>query len=454
MSRQLFGTDGIRGVAGKAPLDPRTVHATGAALGAWCRSHAPAGETPEVVVGMDTRESGSWIAEQVAGGLAREGVRARFAGVITTPGVAYLTKNDTFVAGVMISASHNPFQDNGIKIAGHSGYKLPDSEELEIEKVIFRLLTEGIEATRRVMEVEARLDARYLEYLLSTFPGRLDGMKIVLDCGNGAASRLGPEALERLGAHLVVTNAEPNGRNINLECGATHVDKLRARVVAERAAAGFAFDGDADRCIAVSASGAIVDGDAVLLMMARYLHARGRLHAKDGSPVVVATVMSNLGFQRALERDGIGLIRTAVGDKYVLEEMVKRGAPIGGEQSGHLIFMEQATTGDGLLTALRVLEVMQQTGKPLDELTEGFHSYPQKLVNLRVKERRPLADLVAVNAAIEAAEQSLGSDGRVLVRFSGTEPLLRVMVEGPTNESVENHCALIAGAIRSELGAS
>ena len=452
MSRQLFGTDGIRGVAGQYPLDAQTVHAAGAALGAWCREHSPAGDSPEVVIGMDTRESGPWIAEQVAGGLAREGVQARLAGVITTPGVAYLTKNDAFVAGVMISASHNPFQDNGIKIFGHTGYKLPDSDELKVEAGIFRLKAEGIEAAARKLEVEASLDARYLDFLLSTFPQRLDGCKIVIDCGNGAASRLGPELLERLGAEIVTMGCQPDGRNINLDCGALHVNKLRARVVAEGAMAGFAFDGDADRCIGVSASGAIVDGDAVLLMMARYLKSIGRLSSNDGTPLVVATVMSNLGFERALARDGISLARTAVGDKYVLEEMVRRGAPIGGEQSGHLIFLEQATTGDGLLTALRVLEIMRATGQPLDALMDGLQVYPQKLVNVRVKERKPLSDLLVVNEAIQSAERQLGAEGRVLVRFSGTEPLLRVMVEGPTDESVNTHCASIAGAIRQELG--
>ena len=245
---------------------------------------------------------------------------------------------------------------------------------------------------------------------------------------------------------------QPDGRNINLDCGALHVSKLRARVVAEGAMAGFAFDGDADRCIGVSASGAIVDGDAVLLMMARYLKSIGRLSSNDGTPLVVATVMSNLGFERALARDGISLARTAVGDKYVLEEMVRRGAPIGGEQSGHLIFLEQATTGDGLLTALRVLEIMRATGQPLDALMDGLQVYPQKLVNVRVKERKPLSDLLVVNEAIQSAERQLGAEGRVLVRFSGTEPLLRVMVEGPTDESVNTHCASIAGAIRQELG--
>ncbi len=452
MSRQLFGTDGIRGVAGQYPLDAETVFAAGASLGAWCREHSPAGESPEVVIGMDTRESGPWIAEQVAGGLGREGVRGRMAGLITTPGVAYLTKNDDFVAGVMISASHNPFQDNGIKVFGHTGYKLPDADELKIEEGIFRLKREGLSAVPVKMELDTSLDERYIDHLLSTFPGRLAGLKIVLDCGNGAASHLGPALLERLGAQVIRMGCQPDGRNINQDCGALHVGKLCSRVVAEGADAGCAFDGDADRCIGVSSSGAIVDGDAVLLIVARYLKSLGRLTSKDGSQVVVATVMSNLGFEKALEREGITLARTAVGDKYVLEEMIQRGAPIGGEQSGHLIFLEHATTGDGMLTALRILEIMAATRQPLDALTVGLQVYPQKLVNVRVKERRPLNDLMAVQGAIHSAERQLGNEGRVLVRFSGTEPLLRVMVEGPTNESVDTHCASIAGAIRQELG--
>ncbi len=452
MSRQLFGTDGIRGVAGKYPLDPETIFAAGASLGAWCREHSPAGEAPEVVIGMDTRESGPWIAEQMAGGLASEGVRGRLAGLITTPGVAYLTKNDDFVAGVMISASHNPFQDNGIKVFAHTGYKLPDADELKIEQGIFGLKKPGITAVPAKMDLDPSLDERYVEHLVSTLPGRLTGMKIVVDCGNGAASHLGPALFERLGAQVIKMGCEPDGRNINKDCGALHVGQLCSRVVAEGADAGFAFDGDADRCIGVSSSGAIIDGDAVLLIVARYLKSQGRLASNDGSDVVVATVMSNLGFERALERDGITLVRTAVGDKYVLEEMVRRGAPIGGEQSGHLIFLEHATTGDGMLTALRILEIMATTGESLDALTAGLQVYPQKLVNVRVKERKPLIDLSAVQGAILSAERELGTEGRVLVRFSGTEPLLRVMVEGPTDESVDTHCASIAGAIRQELG--
>jgi len=447
MSRQLFGTDGIRGVAGQYPLDRETVHAVGMALGSWSMSHSDA---PEVVIGMDTRESGPWIAEEVAGGLAREKVKARLAGLITTPGVAYLTRTGPFVAGVMISASHNPFADNGIKVFAHNGYKLPDYEEMKLEQRIFACKNEGAEPV--AMTPEDYLGRQYLDYLASTFSETLAGKKLVVDCGNGAASYLGPALLRRLGAEVLAIGAEPNGRNINLNCGALHVDALCKRVVEERANAGFAFDGDADRCIAVSGSGRIIDGDAVLLIVARHLHLQGRLNANGDGPLVVATVMSNLGLEKALAAEGILLLRTAVGDKYVLEEMLKKGARIGGEQSGHVIFLEQATTGDGLLTALRVLEVMCATGRSLDELTIGLSVFPQKLVNVRVKERKPLSDLAAVQSAIQDAERGLGDDGRVLVRFSGTEPLARVMVEGPTNEVVDHHVHRIADTIRAELG--
>jgi phosphoglucosamine mutase len=445
MGRELFGTDGIRGVAGAYPLDPQTVHAVGSALGDWCQHQA---QNPCVLIGMDTRESGPWIAAQVAGGLARHGVKSGLAGVISTPGIAHLTRAGDFVAGVMISASHNPFQDNGIKIFGHSGYKLPDAEEERLEAVIFAEIAARIEPIEQVNEVEPNLDEVYLDSLVKQFRGSLAGMKIVNDCGNGAAWQLAPAAMERLGAIVVTTGCQPNGRNINLDCGALHVDGLKARVLDAGADCGFAFDGDADRCIAVAGNGRIVDGDAILLLCARHLKAQERL---PGS-VVVATVMSNLGLQRALAADGIELVRTAVGDKYVLQEMLRRKAVLGGEQSGHVIFTDSATTGDGLLTALRTLEVMTSTGRPLADLVADLEVYPQKLLNVRVKERRPIEDLLAVCEAIRAAEQALGDRGRVLVRFSGTEPLARVMVEGPTDEAVSSHASSIADAIRSELG--
>ena len=445
MPKELFGTDGIRGVAGEYPLDRATVHAFGVALGADVRRHAA---DATVVIGMDTRESGPWIAGQVAAGMARHGVRAVPAGVITTPGIAWLTRSDTFAAGVMISASHNPYQDNGIKVFGHSGYKLPDEEEHAVEREIFRLVGETPGAPLE-LSPDAGLAARYLDYLASTVSGSFGGTRIVLDCGNGAAFELAPELFRRVGAEVRAICHEPDGRNINRGCGALYVDALRAAVLESGADVGVAFDGDADRAIFVARDGRIVDGDAVLLIAARALKAAGRL---DGD-LVVATVMSNLGLERALEREGIRLARTPVGDKYVLEEMLRTGAVLGGEQSGHVIFRQFATTGDGLLTALRILEIARAAGARLEELTDGLEIYPQRLENVRVREKRPLGELAAVTREIEACRRAFGASGRVLVRFSGTEPLARVMVEGPDHAQVDEFTRRIAAAIRNEIGA-
>ncbi len=445
--RELFGTDGIRGVAGQYPLDAETVHAFGVALG---RELKTASAHPEVLIGMDTRESGPWIAAQVAGGLGREGVGVRSAGVVTTPGAAYLTRTGPFVAGVMISASHNPFRDNGIKVFSHSGFKLPDHEEHAIEQEIFRLRGEAIDPVPAPVEPDPALDGVYLEYLASTTAARFDGLKVVLDCGNGAAWELAPELFTRLGAGVVAVGAAPDGRNINLDCGALHVQGLARRVVAERGDFGVAFDGDADRAIFVARSGKIVDGDAVLYLAARALHAAGELPGN----LVVATVMSNLGLEKALEAEGIRLLRTPVGDKYVLEEMVRTGAALGGEQSGHVIFRRYATTGDGMLTALRVFEIARCAGAGLDELTAGLPVYPQRLRNVFVREKKPFASLPSVSAEIRRWEEVFGASGRILVRYSGTELLARVMVEGPDLERVEDSTARIAAAIENEIGLS
>src|SRR5688572_6477163 len=311
MARQLFGTDGIRGEAGSYPLDPKTTHALGIALGRWASRHHA---SPEVLIGMDTRESSEWLARQVAGGLTEAGVKPRFAGLITTPGVAYLTRSMDFVAGVMISASHNPFQDNGIKVFDHSGFKLPDTEEHALEDQIFALLKNGVQPVTAELTVDETLDRAYIDFLVSTMRCRLDGLRIVLDCANGAASQLAGSLFERVGAKVTTTACAPDGRNINLNCGALHVENLRDEVLRQGADAGVAFDGDADRCIMVSHSGKIVDGDAVLLIAATDLHETDRLKP----PLVVATVMSNLGLEHALRRRGITLLRTSVGDKYVL----------------------------------------------------------------------------------------------------------------------------------------
>jgi phosphoglucosamine mutase len=452
LSRQLFGTDGIRGVAGEPPMDPRTAHALGFALGTWAREVHPK-DIPEgmaeVVIGMDTRESGPWLAEQVAGGLARAGVKARFAGIITTPGVAYLTRTGPFVAGVMISASHNPYQDNGLKAISHSGYKLPDDVELHLEGLMSQWLASGQAVEPQQLTVDPSLDNLYTDYLSSTVSAKFP-LNIVVDCANGAATELAPRLFERLGVTVDWIGAKPNGRNINLDCGSLHLDNLRKRVLETKADLGIAFDGDADRALFVSGSGKIVDGDAVLFLAGVSMKQSGQLTGD----VVVATVMSNLGLEKALGAHGIEMLRTPVGDKYVLEEMLKRGASIGGEQSGHVIFLKQATTGDGLLTALRVLEIIHKSGKTLDALIAEIKTFPQKLVNVRVKNKRPLSDLLAVQTEIQAAERAFAGSGRVVVRFSGTEPLARVMIEAKTHEEVEEWTGRIADAIRAELGSA
>lgn len=441
--RQLFGTDGMRGVAGEYPLDARTTFAVGVALGKWVRGHQVASE---IAIGMDTRESGPSIAEAVAGGLASQGVAARFAGLISTPGIAFVTRTGPFSAGVMISASHNPYRDNGIKIFDHSGFKLPDEQEHELERDIFAFLESTAEAAPQKLTVDEGLDLAYIEHLAATLPAGLRGMRVVVDAANGAVSYLAPALFERLGAVVDRIGCAPDGRNINLNCGSLHLENLRERVLATGADVGVAFDGDADRALFVSHSGRIIDGDAVMLVTALPLRASGRLKE------VVATVMSNLGLERALERHGIGLVRTPVGDKYVLQEMIRRKAPLGGEQSGHIIFRDYGTTGDGLMTAVRVFDAMRNSGKNLDTLTSELETYPQLLVNVRLKTRRPLEELERANSEIQAAQAEFGASGRILVRFSGTEPLARVMVEGPQIRRVEHFAHRIAEAIRAEIG--
>lgn len=450
MGRQLFGTDGIRGRPGHFPLDRATTFAVGRALGNWARGRS---ERPEVVLGMDTRESGPRLAALVAGGLEASGVRSRFAGVITTPGIADLARSGPYVAGVMISASHNPYQDNGIKVFDHSGYKLPDELEQQLEEEILRVRQDGGAVREAAPVREPGLDLQYLEALAAT-SGRLEGLTLVVDCANGAAYELAPKLFRRLGAQVFTVACAPDGRNINLGCGALHPELLSRQVTARGAELGVAFDGDADRAIFVSHSGRVVDGDLVLFLCGRSLAAKGLLGASNGRPVVVATVMSNLGLEEAVRSWGAELVRTPVGDKYVLEEMLRREALLGGEQSGHVIFRHYATTGDGLLTALRVLEVMRETGKSLDELTAEFPRYPQRLENVRVAVKRPLEELAAVQREIEQARRSFGGRGRVVVRFSGTEPLARVMVEGPDAALVAEHAERIAAALRRELGSA
>lgn len=454
MARKLFGTDGIRGVAGQPPLDAVTAQAFGAALGEWAVRQAAAcgAARAGVVIGMDTRESGPWLARCVAAGLRSAGAEVHSAGLATTPEIAYLARTRDFAAGVMISASHNPYQDNGLKAFDHSGFKLPDETEKEIEKRIFELIPRQTAGEPVEIREDPSLDSDYASYLISTCDGRLDGRRIVLDCANGAASELGPEVFERLGAEVIRAGCEPDGRNINKGCGSLYPQRLQRLVAEHGADFGAAFDGDADRCILAGASGKLIDGDHVLLIAARDLLARGQLRGRNGERAVVATLMSNLGLERALASDGVRLIRTAVGDKYVLEEMLRADLPLGGEQSGHVIFRQYATTGDGLLTALRMAGLVALTGLSFEDLTADFQVSPQLLVNVRFKVKRPLEELRQVRDEIAAAEAEFGEAGRVLVRFSGTEPLARVMVEGPSHERVEFRARRIAAAIASALG--
>ncbi|MFN0102656.1 MAG: phosphoglucosamine mutase [Bryobacteraceae bacterium] len=445
MGRQLFGTDGIRGVAGEYPLDGRTVFAFGRALGEWALTHS---STPRVLIGMDTRESGPGLAAQVTAGLEREGVAFDVAGVLTTPGVAWLTKTGPYAAGLMISASHNPFQDNGLKVFAHSGYKVPDAEELELEKRIFALAA-GPAGESREIQSHSGIGQAYIDFLRGTFTRSLAGFKIVVDGGNGSASSFAPELLRSFGAEVVELHCFPNGRNINLHCGALHTEQIQDAVVAHNADLAVAFDGDADRAMFAARSGRKVDGDHVLLICGRDAKLRDRLPGN----IVVATVMSNLGLELALKKHGIRLTRTAVGDKYVLEEMIRLGAAIGGEQSGHIIFHEHATTGDGMLTMLRLLDVMVRQSAGLDALAAELHILPQTLVNVRFGKKRPLEELDSVQAAIRSCQDEFGEAGRVVVRFSGTEPLARVMVEGTTLDRVGHHAELIANAIQRELRA-
>ena len=452
--RKLFGTDGIRGVAGVAPLDRRTVFAVGVALAK--HTGASGCESCRVVLGMDTRESSEWIAATLAAGLRSGGALVESAGVITTPAIAFLTVSHGFSAGVVISASHNPWQDNGIKVFGPDGYKLPDATELAIEEEIFRQM-EADHADHEhdpVPEVEESDRAEYAQALLAAVPGlSLDGKRIVLDCANGAASAVAPQLFAGLagvgGGEVQVRNASPDGRNINEGCGALHPEVVARMVVEAKADLGVTFDGDADRALFADRHGRVVNGDAVLLLAARDLKRRGLLDRDT----VVATTMSNMGLESALKRDGIRMLRAPVGDKYVLEEMRKSGACLGGEQSGHVLFAGRSTTGDGLLTALLLLDIVHRSGKSLDELIADLKTFPQTIVNVRVREKKPLETLPAVQTAISTAEQELQDSGRVVIRYSGTEALARVMIEAEDEAAMRRHAEAIAGAIRSELGA-
>ncbi len=447
--KKLFGTDGIRAVAGKTPLDAPTIYAIGLAL---AHSLATAAPSPRVVLGMDTRESGAWIAATLTAGLTAGGASVESAGVITTPAIAFLTRTHGFAAGIVISASHNPWQDNGIKVFGPDGYKLPDSTELAIEDEIFRRLATAAPAPLEQTAPPAVNEADrtdYVRFLLGAVPGlSLDGKRIVIDCANGAASAVAPQLFAGLGGEILITHASPDGRNINENCGALHPEIVAAQVKVQNASMGITFDGDADRALFADEHGRVVNGDAVLLLAARDLQARGLLT----NATVVATTMSNMGLEAALKRSGIQMLRAAVGDKYVLEQMISTGAALGGEQSGHIIFTGRGTTGDGLLTGLLLLDIVHRSGKTLSELVADLKVFPQVIVNVKVREKKPLETIPTVVAAILAAERALADSGRVVIRYSGTEALARVMIEAESEPLMRHHADTIADAIRAELG--
>jgi phosphoglucosamine mutase len=453
--RQLFGTDGIRGVAGEFPLTKRSTYLIGRALG-----HDLMRTTPraQAVIGQDTRESSGWIADRVAEGLAAVGVEVHSAGVITTPGVAYLARSRGMAAGVVISASHNPWTDNGIKVFSGDGFKLTDARELAIEKEIFALLQDASAADDTALKIpkpsmpgEAELRHAYVKSLADGVSSDLSKLRVLVDCANGAATAEAPELFRRLRIQATFIHVSPHGKNINEGCGALHPETL-GKLVAESERQfdlGVTFDGDADRALFCDSSGHIVNGDGVLLAAARDLHARGKLKADT----VVSTTMSNMGLEIALKKSGIRMLRANVGDKYVLEEMLKTGATLGGEQSGHIIFRDvDSTTGDGLLTALRLMDIIVRTGKPLAELIADLRILPQKIQNIRVREKIPFSQIPAVQSAIEAAERDLNGNGRVVVRYSGTEALARVMVEAESEEKMQSLTAAIAAEIQKALG--
>jgi len=447
MAKELFGTDGIRGVPGTPPLDDQTLYAAGRGLAEFLRKGLG---SAHVLIGMDTRESGPHIASLLAAGLQAGQATVEFAGVITTPGIACLVRQNDYQAGVVISASHNPYHDNGVKLFSHAGMKFPDAEEEEIEREMARFQGETIPGRRPALAAQHHLHVEYLDFLKNRVlpSANLSGFRIVLDGANGAAYQLGPELFRALGADVVAMAVNPDGRNINAGCGSLHMEALQERVKQERAALGVAFDGDADRSLFVSEDGRIINGDGVLLAVARYLKEQGAL----ADYRVVATSMSNLGLERVLAREGMSLARTAVGDRYVLEELLKSGNKLGGEQSGHIIFMDDSPAGDGLLTAVKVASLVSMKGS-LQKLVEGLKDYPQVIVNVKVRAKPPLDSIDGVALALAEAKDALGDNGRIVLRYSGTESLVRVMVEAEAEADVKRFSQSIAQAVREAIGA-
>lgn len=442
---KLFGTDGIRGIAGEYPLDEATVRKIGAEA---VKTLKKASKDRAVLVGYDTRESGAWIAEALGGAVTAQGVELWNAGVIPTPGVAYLTAKHPVLSGIVISASHNPFRDNGIKFFAHSGEKLPDSTEALIEEGIKKNGGENT-AGKASLELRPGLIEEYEAFLKAAFPFKdgLKGLKVVIDCANGATYKVAPEVFSALGADVAVMNNKPDGRNINLGCGALHPERLGEEVKKRRAFCGMAFDGDGDRVIFTDETGTVRDGDYFLGICAKHLKSKGRLK----NDLLVTTVMANLGLFKAMEKEGVKVLKTPVGDKYVYEGLVANGGIIGGEQSGHIIFREFLSTGDGILSALQLLSVMKETGRTLSDLSGVMRKFPQVLINTKVRKKIPVEQLPETLRAVGDAESKLGSDGRVLVRYSGTENLLRVMIEGPDQQQINSMAAGISETAKNEI---
>ncbi len=446
VNTRLFGTDGVRGKAGAFPLDHTTVRRLGAAL---VRALPHGTESPHLLIGRDTRESGDWIEAELAHGAGGEGAEVTSVGIVPTPAVAYLTRAFAeYDAGVVISASHNPFEDNGIKVFSGRGEKFTESVEREIEAIIADPSWDTREGAPEEVRGAELVDS-YLDHLRAVLPDpdRFRGFRLAIDCANGATTTVAPGLFRSLGFDTMVIGDTPDGRNINLNCGSTHPEQLADLVVKRGAQLGVAFDGDGDRAIFVDHRGRVVNGDAVLLMCARHLQHQGRLPGN----AIVATVMSNIGLEIALRESGIEMIRTAVGDKYVMEEMLKRGIALGGEQSGHVIFSDYLFTGDGLCTALNVLQTVMSSGRTLADLADDLTNYPQVLLNVRVREKVDLQTVPAVAAAIAEVEARVSGHGRLLVRYSGTEPLLRVMLEGKDQDEIRSWAQHIIDVVKQEL---
>ena len=448
--KKLFGTDGVRGKANVHPMTAEVALALGQAIAHVLR--VPGGERRRIIIGKDTRLSGYLFEDALAAGICCMGVDVIQVGPMPTPGMAFLAQDMRCHAGVMISASHNSYHDNGIKFFSNDGYKLPDAVEERIEQLIasgelaeMRAGPDEIGRARRIEDAEGR----YVVFLKNTFPNEfsLDGLRIVLDCANGAAYKVGPTVLAELGAEVFALGVDPDGRNINDGCGSLHPERTAAKVREVRADIGIALDGDADRAVLVCEQGNILDGDELLALFARDLIERGMLRGGK----VVGTVMSNLGLEKVLEAMGAGLLRTQVGDRYVVEAMLGGGYNLGGEQSGHIVFLDHNTTGDGLITALQALAIMRRKGKRLSELNEGFKRFPQVLVNLQVAEKRPIEALPSVVEAVRRAEEAFDGRGRVLIRYSGTEAKARIMVEGDDERCVARFAEEIAGELRRAL---